>query len=457
MTTKTVSDSNSPLIESRDQLIASFAKGEKARDRWRIGTEHEKFVYSRADHHAPSWDEPSGIRALLTELQQYGWKPVEEGGKIIALTGADGSVSLEPAGQFELSGAPLDNLHQTCAETGRHLDQVKAAGDKLGIGFLGLGMWPDKTRAELPIMPKGRYAIMLRHMPRVGTMGLDMMLRTCTIQVNLDYASEADMVQKFRVGLALQPLATALFANSPFTEGKPNGYLSYRSHIWSDTDPARTGMLPFVFEDGFGYERYAEYMLDVPMYFVYRDGKYIDAAGLSFRGFLKGELSVLPGELPTLDDWNDHLSTAFPEVRLKTFLEMRGADGGPWGRICALPALWVGLLYDQGALDAAWDLVKHWSMDARQALRDSVPKLGLDAPVPGRGTLRDIAGEVLDIAGRGLAARARLSASGDDETGFRNPLREIVRTGKVPAQDLLDRYHGVWGGDVSKVYEELSF
>ena len=457
MTTKTVSDSNSPVIESRDQLIASFARGEKPKDRWRIGTEHEKFVYARSDHHAPSWEEPGGIRALLTELQQHGWKPVEENGNLIALTGADGSVSLEPAGQFELSGAPLENLHQTCAETGRHLDQVKAAGDKLGIGFLGLGMWPDKTRAELPIMPKGRYAIMLRHMPRVGTMGLDMMLRTCTIQVNLDYATEVDMVQKFRVGLALQPLATALFANSPFTEGKPNGYLSYRSHIWSDTDPARTGMLPFVFEDGFGYERYAEYMLDVPMYFVYRDGKYIDAAGLSFRDFLKGELPVLPGELPTLDDWNDHLSTAFPEVRLKTFLEMRGADSGPWGRICALPALWVGLLYDQGALDAAWDLVKHWSMDARQALRDSVPKLGLDAPVPGRGTLRDIAGEVLDIAGRGLAARARHSASGDDETGFLNPLREIVRTGKVPAQELLDRYHGAWGGDVSKVYEELSF
>nr|WP_314472368.1 glutamate--cysteine ligase [uncultured Sphingomonas sp.] len=457
MTTKTVSDSNSPLIESRDQLIASFAKGEKAKDRWRIGTEHEKFVYSRADHHAPSWDEPSGIRALLGELQQYGWKPVEEGGKIIALTGADGSVSLEPAGQFELSGAPLDNLHQTCAETGRHLDQVKAAGDKLGIGFLGLGMWPDKTRAELPIMPKGRYAIMLRHMPRVGTMGLDMMLRTCTIQVNLDYATEADMAQKFRVGLALQPLATALFANSPFTEGKPNGYLSYRSHIWSDTDPARTGMLPFVFEDGFGYERYADYMLDVPMYFVYRDGKYIDAAGLSFRDFLKGELSVLPGELPTLDDWNDHLSTAFPEVRLKTFLEMRGADGGPWNRIFALPAFWVGLLYDQGALDAAWDLVKGWSMDARQALRDSVPRLGLDAPVAGRGTLRDIAAEVLDIANAGLAARARLNSSGDNETGFLDPLRDIVRTGKVPAQQLLDRYNGAWGGDVSKVYEEQSF
>ena len=457
MSTKTASTAKSAIIESRDQLIASFARGEKPSDRWRIGTEHEKFVYALGDHHAPSYDEASGIRALLGQLEQYGWAPVMEGGNVIALTGADGSISLEPAGQFELSGAPLDNLHQTCAETGRHLAQVKAAGDKLGVGFLGLGMWPDKTRAELPIMPKGRYAIMLRHMPRVGSLGLDMMLRTSTIQVNLDYASEADMVKKFRVGLALQPLATALFANSPFTEGKPNGKLSFRSHIWSDTDPARTGMLPFVFEDGFGYERYADYALDVPMYFVYREGKYIDAAGLSFRDFLKGELSVLPGELPTIDDWNDHLSTAFPEVRLKTFLEMRGADGGPWNRICALPALWVGLLYDNGALDAAWDLVKDWSLDERQALRDSVPELALDAPLPGGGRLRDIAGEVLDIAHAGLAARARLNGAGDNETGFLNPLREIVRSGKVPAQVLLDRYHGEWGGDISRVYGEASF
>ena len=457
MTTKTVSKSNSPLIESRDQLIASFAKGEKPIANWRIGTEHEKFVYALSDHHAPSYDEPGGIRDLLAALEAYGWKPVIENGNVIALSGTDGSVSLEPAGQFELSGAPLDNLHETCAETGRHLQQVKAIGEKFGIGFLGLGMWPDKTRAELPIMPKGRYKIMLDHMPRVGTMGLDMMLRTCTIQVNLDYASEADMVKKFRVGLALQPLATALFANSPFLEGKPNGYLSYRSHIWSDTDPARTGMLPFVFEDGFGYERYADYALDVPMYFVYRDGQYIDAAGHSFRDFLEGKLSVLPGETPTLDDWTDHLSTAFPEVRLKTFLEMRGADGGPWSRICALPALWVGLLYDNGALDAAWDLVKDWSMEDREALRSAVPKLALDAPLPGGGKLRDIAGEVLNIASAGLSTRNRLDSSGSNETGFLDPLREVVRSGKVPAEVLLEHYHGAWNGDVSKVYDEMRF
>ena len=457
MSTREVSDRADPIVESLDQLAAPMAAGEKPRAAWRIGTEHEKFVYDLVDHHAPSYDEPGGIRDLLMALTEFGWTPIEEGGKVIAMKGADGTVSLEPAGQLELSGAPLENLHETCCETGRHLQQVKAIGDRIGKGYLGLGMWPDKTREALPIMPKGRYGIMLRHMPRVGSMGLDMMLRTCTIQVNLDYASEADMVQKFRVSLALQPLATALFANSPFTEGKPNGYLSYRSHIWSDTDPARTGMLPFVFEDGFGYDRYVDYMLDVPMYFVFRDGKYIDAAGQSFRDFLKGELPALPGERPRLSDWEDHLSTAFPEVRLKSFLEMRGADGGPWSRICALPALWVGLLYDQTALDAAWDLVKDWDMEGRELLRASVPELGLDAPLPGGGTLRDIAGEVLSIARSGLAARGRLNAGGDNETGYLEPLAEIVAAGKVPAERLLDLYHGEWGGDVSRVYGVKSF
>jgi glutamate--cysteine ligase len=454
MSTRQVSDRGDPVIENVAQLAEPMAAGEKPRERWRIGTEHEKLVYCVADHHAPSYDEPGGIRDLLMALTEFGWQPVEEGGKVIAMSGPDGAVSLEPAGQLELSGAPLENLHQTCAETGRHLTQVKTIGTRTGKAFLGLGMWPDKTRNELPIMPKGRYAIMLRHMPRVGTMGLDMMLRTCTIQVNLDYASEADMAQKFRVGLALQPLATALFANSPFTEGKPNGFLSYRSHIWSDTDPHRTGMLPFVFDEGFGYERYVDYMLDVPMYFVFRDGKYIDAAGQSFRDFMAGKLPALPGERPRMSDWTDHLSTAFPEVRLKSFLEMRGADGGPWSRICALPAFWVGLLYDQGALDAAWDVVKGWDMAGREALRAAVPKLGLDSPIPGGGSLRDIAKQVLDIAHAGLAARGKRNGAGDNETGYLNPLFEIMESGKVPAQRLLDKYNGEWAGDISRVYEE---
>ncbi|HZU62700.1 MAG TPA: glutamate--cysteine ligase [Novosphingobium sp.] len=462
MSTRQVSDAQEPFITAIDQLAAPMAAGEKPRARWRIGTEHEKFVYRTADHRAPSYAEPGGIRDLLLGLKAFGWEEIFEDGangqaNVIAMKGADGTVSLEPAGQLELSGAPLVNLHETCAESARHIAQVKAVSEATGTAFLGLGLWPDKTREELPVMPKGRYEIMLRHMPRVGSMGLDMMLRTCTIQTNLDYASEADMVQKFRVSLALQPLATALFANSPFLEGKPNGFLSYRSHIWSDTDPARTGMLPFVFEEGFGYERYVDYMLDVPMYFVFRDGRYIDAAGQSFRDFLAGKLPALPGELPRESDWIDHLSTAFPEVRLKSFLEMRGADGGPTARICALPALWVGLLYDQAALDAAWDLVKGWDMEAREALRNAAPKLALDAPIPGGKTLRDIAPEVLDIARAGLKARGQRNAIGDDETGYLAPLDDIVRSGKVPAQRLLDLYNGPWGGDLSRIYEEKSF
>ena len=448
---------DSPLIESRDDLLRVFAAGEKPRESWRIGTEHEKFVYRTADHRAPSYDEPGGIRDLLNGLTEYGWKPIVENGNVIALSGADGNISLEPAGQFELSGAALENLHQTCAEAARHLDQCKAVGERLGLGFLGVGMWPDKTRAELPIMPKGRYAIMLNYMPKVGTLGLDMMLRTCTIQVNLDYSSEADMVKKFRVGLALQPVATALFANSPFTEGKPNGYKSFRSHIWEDTDSDRTGMLPFVFEDGFGYERYCDYALNVPMYFVYRDGKYIDVAGERFADFLEGKLPQLRGEKPTLTDWTDHLSTAFPEVRLKSFLEMRGADGGRWGRICALPAIWVGLLYDGQALDAAWDLVKHWSIEQREKLRHDVPRLALEAQTPDGESMQHFAGRVLDIAAEGLNRRARLNSAGDNEGGFLDPLRDVVATGMTPADRLLARYNGPWNGDVSHIYEEFSF
>ena len=456
MTTRT-DLSASPPIESRADLLSVFEKGEKPAQDWRIGTEHEKFVYRLGDHRAPSYDEPGGIRDLLLGLTEFGWRPVEEGGNVIALTGPDGTISLEPAGQLELSGAPLENLHESCAESGRHLQQVKAVGEKLGLGFLGLGMWPDKARSDLPVMPKGRYEIMMRHMPRVGSLGLDMMLRTCTIQTNLDYSSEADMVKKFRVGLALQPVATALFANSPFTEGKPNGFKSFRSHIWEDTDPHRTGMLPFVFEDGFGYERYCDYALDVPMYFVFRDGKYIDAAGLSFRDFLDGKLPALPGEKPTMADWTDHLSTAFPEVRLKSFLEMRGADGGRWGRICALPALWVGLLYDDVALDAAWELARGWSMEEREAMRHSVPRDALDAPAPGGRTVGELSAEVLDIAASGLSRRARFNSSGDSEGGFLDPLRDVVASGQTFADRLLDRYHGDWNGDVSHVYAEYSF
>ena len=445
------------MIGSKADMIALFEHGEKPRADWRIGTEHEKFVFRTKDRRQPSWEEPRGIRDLLQAFGRFGWEPLLENGRIIAATGADGNLSLEPAGQFELSGAPLETLHQTCAETGRHRQQCAELGAEMGLGFLGLGFNPVARRDELPWMPKGRYDIMRRHMPRVGTLGLDMMQRTCTVQVNLDYASEADMVKKFRVSLALQPLATALFANSPFYEGKPNGFLSYRSHIWTDTDAARTGMLPFVFEDGFGYERYCDYMLDVPMYFAFRDGQYVDAAGLSFRDFLDGRLPVLPGQKATYGDWKDHLSTAFPEVRMKSFLEMRGADSGPQSRICALPALWVGLLYDEVALDAAHELIKGWSVEEQQRLRDEVPRLALKATAPGGRTVQALAKEVLAIATAGLARRARLNDAGDDESGFLHPLWEIADSGRTLAEHWLERFHGAWGGRIDPVWDEALF
>src|SRR6186997_173953 len=385
-------------IASVDELVAFHASGARPREEWKIGTEHEKFGFRLDDLRPPTYEGPQGIEAMLRGLTRFGWDPVEEHGKVIALLRDGASVTLEPAGQLELSGAMLEHIHDTCCETMKHLREVKTVAEELQLGFLGMGFQPKWRRDEMPWMPKGRYKIMRDYMPKVGTLGLDMMTRTCTVQVNLDFDSEADMAKKFRVSLALQPIATALFADSPFTEGKPNGFLSYRSHIWTDTDPGRTGMLDFVFEDGFGYERYVDYLLDVPMYFSYRNGEYIDLAGKSFRKFLDGKLDALPGALPTMRDWSDHMTTAFPEVRLKKYLEMRGADGGPWNRLCALPAFWVGLLYDDEALDAAWDLVRNFTKSERHALRDGVPKHALKLPFRNR-TVRDLAIEALKISG----------------------------------------------------------
>ena len=443
-------------VTHRDQLAAVLASGEKPRGDWRIGTEHEKFGFRLDDLRPPTFEGERGIEALLKGLTRFGWEAVGEHGRVIALYKDGASVTLEPAGQLELSGAPLEDIHQTCREVGSHLREVKAVADELRLGFLGMGFQPKWSRADMPWMPKGRYRIMRDYMPRVGSLGLDMMTRTCTVQVNLDYADEADMVKKFRVSLALQPVATALFADSPFTEGRPNGYLSYRSHIWTDTDPGRTGMLDFVFEDGFGYERYVDYLLDVPMYFSYRDGEYIDASGKSFRDFMAGRLDVLPGALPTLRDWNDHMTTAFPEVRLKKYLEMRGADGGPWNRLCALPAFWVGLLYDDAALDAAWDLVRDFSREERHALRDGVPKHALALPFRG-GRVQDLAREALRISAAGLARRARRNASDEDERDFLSPLMETVEAGQTPAEHKLALYHGEWQGEIDRVFREFAY
>ncbi|MCL5775741.1 glutamate--cysteine ligase [Limibaculum sp. FT325] len=444
-------------VEGVEDLVGWMAAGCKPRDAWRIGTEHEKFGYDKAALKPLPYEGACSVRAMLEGLRdRFGWAPVLEQGNIIGLTKDGANVSLEPGGQLELSGAPLETIHQTCDEVNAHLAEVKAVADAIGAGFIGLGAAPIWRHEDMDRMPKGRYRLMTAYMGRVGTHGTQMMYRTCTVQVNLDFASEADMVKKLRVSLALQPLATALFANSPFFEGKPNGFLSWRSRIWRDLDPARTGTLPFAFEDGMGFERYVDYALDVPMYFVYRDGKYIDALGQSFRDFMAGRLPALPGEKPTLGDWADHLTTLFPEARVKRFIEMRGADGGPWRRLCALPALWVGLLYDDTALDAAWQMAKDWTAEEREQLRIDASRQGLKATIRGR-SLQDIAKEALGIARAGLAARARAQGFDRDETHFLNALHEIADSGVTPAEELLARYHGDWKGDLSRIYAEYSY
>ena len=446
-------------LDSCDELVAWLEAGIKPKSEFRIGTEHEKTPFTLQGHQPVPYDGPRGIGALLEGMQLLlGWEPIMEQGRIIGMhdvTGG-GAISLEPGGQFELSGAPLETVHQTQAELMAHLAQVREVAAPLGIGFLGLGMTPTWSRALIPVMPKGRYKIMTGYMPKVGTYGLDMMYRTCTVQTNLDFASEADMVKKLRVSLALQPVATALFANSPFTEGRPNGFLSFRSEIWRDTDNARAGMLPWAFEDGFGFERYVDWALDVPMYFVKRGDDYIDVSGSSFRDFFAGRNEKLPGDRPTLSDWANHLSTIFPEVRLKRYLEMRGADGAPWERLPALSAFWVGLLYDDVSLDAAWDIARHWTAAERQALRDDVPRLGFKARIKDR-YLFEIARECLALAHAGLRRRNRVDHLGRDESRYLDPLDRIIEAGRSPAEEMLEKYHGAWRGSVDPAYDEYAF
>jgi len=446
-------------IETREELVAWLEAGSKPKSQFRLGTEHEKFVFTVEGHNPVSYEGRRGIRALLEGMQHLlGWEPIIEDGNIIGLfdvTGG-GAISLEPGGQFELSGAPVETVHQTCSELMAHLAQVKEIARPLGIGFLGLGMTPTWSRSQIPMMPKGRYRIMTGYMPKVGKYGLDMMYRTCTVQTNLDYSSEADMVKKLRVSLALQPVTTAMFANSPFTEGKPNGFLSFRSEIWRDTDADRCGMLPWAFEPGMGFERYVDYALGVPMYFVKRGERYIDVAEQSFRDLMQGRLPGLPAERATISDWANHISTIFPEVRLKRYLEMRGADGGPWRRLPALPAYWAGLLYDDDSLDAAWDMVKNWTAEERQKLRDDVPKLGFAARIAGHDVLH-LAKATMVLAEKGLARRRRLDAGGQDERRYLRPIEEYVARGITPAEELLEKFNGAWDRSIDPVFKEYAY
>ncbi|OYW43160.1 MAG: glutamate--cysteine ligase [Rhodobacterales bacterium 12-64-8] len=448
-------DESAPRIAGKRELVERLAGGSKPKAQWRIGTEHEKFGFTEGTLRPLPYDGPASIKALLEGIAtKFGWEPILEGAYIIGLKKNGASVSLEPGGQFELSGAPVEDIHQTADEIASHMREARAVTGPMGADFLGLGFSPLWSFDETPSMPKGRYGIMKAYMEKVGRLGRQMMYRSCTVQTNLDFGSEADMVKKLRVSLALQPIATALFANSPFAEGRTNGFLSYRSHVWMDTDPDRTGMLPFAFEQGFGFEQYVDFALDVPMYFVRREGKYIDASGLSFRDFMAGKLPVLPGELPAMDDFDDHLSTIFPEVRLKTFLEMRGADSGQEAMLSALSAFWVGVLYDEVALDGAWELVKGWNAAERQSLRSAVPMLGLKAPVAGR-TAQDVAKDVLALSAAGLKRRKRLDAKGGDETRYLADLMQIAESGVTAAERLLAAYHGPWKRDLRRAFADV--
>ncbi len=448
-------DTPSPQIESRADLIEAMSRGCKPADQWRIGTEHEKHVFHTNPLRPVAYEGEQGIRALLDGIEkETGWHPFYDGENPIGLRNDTiGGISLEPGGQFELSGAPMKDLHGTAAELAEHLRVTKKVAEPLDIHFLGLGVTPLWAVDEIKAMPKSRYGIMTKYMDEVGTLGTSMMYRSATVQTNLDFSSEVDMVKKLRVSLALQPVATALFANSPFANGRDTGYLSFRSEIWRNTDDARTGMLPFVFEQGFGFEHYADFALDVPMYFVIRDKKYINVAGESFRDFLEGKLPQLPGEKPTIKDWEDHLSTLFPEVRLKQFLEMRGADMGDEAHVVALSAFWTGLLYDETSLESAWELIKDWTQEDREHLRREVPRLGLDTPF-GRSSIFDVAAQAVGIAEAGLVRRNRLNAKSQDETIYLAPLEETVRTGKAPAQRWLEKFHGQWKESVLPIFEE---
>lgn len=447
-------------LTSVSELADYMAGGCKPETDFRIGTEHEKFAFFRTDNSPVPYFGEASISALLKGMQQkLGWEPIMDGDNIIGLgeTGGMGAISIEPGGQFELSGAPLATLHETCRESNQHLAVLREIAEPMGIRFLGIGGSPKWTLAETPVMPKSRYKIMTRYMPKVGTHGLDMMYRTCTIQVNLDFSSEADMARKMQLSLKLQPLSTALFAASPFTEGKPNGLQSWRGEIWRDTDNARGGLLPKAFEPGFGFATYVEWALDVPMYFIVRDGKYHDCTHVTFRQFMAG---ALKGEVtdwqPTLGDWTNHLGTLFPDVRLKRYLEMRGADGGPWRRICALPAFWVGLLYDDAAMTAAEEITRDWTYQDVLALRDAVPVEGLTAKIAGR-PLMEVARDILSVSTQGLKARNRLNGEGQDESVFLQPLEEILAKKKVLAEELLSLYHGRWNGSVEPVFDEYQY
>ena len=435
-------------------LIKWFEAGCKPKNLFRIGTEHEKFVYKLNSLKPVSYNEPSGIKNILKSLVRFGWVEVSESGNIIALRKDNQSITLEPGGQLELSGAPLENIHQTCSEVNEHLKQVKIIGNELNIGFLGVGARLEGKLSSDLWMPKPRYKIMKDYMPLVGNLGLEMMADTCTVQANLDYSSEQDMRRKLKTSFILQPIVTALFASSPIEKMKPSKYITRRAAIWFDVDKDRCGTPKFIFDENLSFESWVDYALKVPMYFIKRNGQYINCAGASFEKFMLGKLEQLSNEKPTILDWEDHLSTIFTEIRLKQYIEFRGADAGPWKSLCALPALWVGLLYDSESLNEAESLAKSWSFDMYKKAYEEVPVKGLDLIINKR-SINDHAKDLIAISKRGLKKRNFLDGTGNDESGYLNQLEEITHTGNSQAKKMLSMWNN--NEPLKSIYDHYSY
>ena len=451
---------NIDKIQDKEQLVSWFRSGFKEKSKWMVGTEHEKFAYTfskKKKRYIPlSYFGENGINAFLIELCKFGWLPVYENGNIIELKKEAQSITLEPGGQIELSGAPLKDLHSTCKETNEHLKLVKEVGKKLDILLVGLGARPNEFLKDVPLMPKARYDIMRNYMPSKGSRGLEMMHSTCTVQANLDFESEQDMKKKTSLAVKLQPIVTTLFANSPFYEGTFNGFQSLRKHIWTDTDPDRCGILKIALEDDFNFSSYVDFALSVPMYFVIREKKYIDCSGKSFLDFLNGKLDILPGEKPTFEDWENHISTIFTEVRLKKFIEVRGADAGNWRRTCALPAFWVGLLYGESSINSAEKICCDWTVEEIEKLSLDVAKKGLDAEIKKEKVL-NIANELLKIARGSLVEREVLDSQGNNESGYLNVLEEIILRKSSPAKELMEKFSNKYNSNFEELMKDIAY
>jgi len=445
-------------VINKNELIGYFFDGVKSKNNLKIGVEHEKFILNKESLKPISYYENNGIKNILEKLTTLGWEPLYDDNKntIIAVKKGKQAITLEPGGQIELSGAPLDNIHETCEETTNHLKELKKLGNEFNFILLGIGVEPNLKLDDFPWMPKQRYKIMRKYMEQVGTLGHHMMKRTCTNQVNIDYSSEEDMINKIRLILNLESIATAIFSNSPFDQGNVSKYRSLRSHFWHHTDPNRTGLLPFVFDKDFNFEKYTDYALNIPMYFIRREHKYINMTQYTFKDYLEGKCTKVNYEA-TLDDWEDHLTTLFPQVRLKHYLEIRSMDACNWDLICSQPAFWIGILYDDEILDKIKQITEDWKGEDRQYLNKRVPEDGLKTEFKKR-KLIDFAQEFFELSKKGLSKRNQLSKNGEfDESIHMKDLENNLTDGCSPADCLITKFNTTWEKSVLPIYKELAY